>query len=248
MNLPTKLGILISAFALLIIPATAGADTTYTPGGPGDTPPPKTKPSPPSHAKAYGKRCQGKSKEHVKGEQGTEFSRCVKAMALADKEGRGLKPRKACKGLSKKHVKGEKGTEFSRCVKAAAQLQREQRRQEREATASSNGKGKPEGVPPEGKGKGPDYAPSPPGPKAGLPEKAKAYGRYCQGESKQHVKGEKGTAFSRCVTAMAKAAQGDRVNPRKACKGLSKKHVKGEKGTEFSRCVKAAAQLKKEDV
>ncbi|MEX0971830.1 MAG: hypothetical protein WDZ46_01055, partial [Solirubrobacterales bacterium] len=25
---------------------------------------------------------------------------------------------------------------------------------------------------------------------------AKAYGKHCQGESKQHVKGEKGTAFS----------------------------------------------------
>ena len=56
-----------------------------------------------------------------------------------------------------------------------------------------------------------------------------------------------GTAFSRCVTAMAKAAQDENVNPRKACKGLSKKHVKGEKGTEFSRCVKAAAKMRQED-
>lgn len=70
--------------------------------------------------------------------------------------------------------------------------------------------GKPEGDPPygpKGQGNGPVYAPenSPtPGPKAGLPEQAKAYGRYCKGESRKHVKGEKGTAFSRCVVAAAK--------------------------------------------
>ena len=97
-----------------------------------------------------------------------------------------------------------------------------------------------------GQAKGPQYSPEspPPGPKAGLPEKAKAYGRYCQGESKKHVKGEKGTAFSRCVTAMARAANNDDLTPKQACKGLSKKHVKGEKGTPFSRCVVAAAKLR----
>jgi hypothetical protein len=45
--------------------------------------------------------------------------------------------------------------------------------------------GKPEGVPPHGNsanGKGPAYTPAEPtpGPKAGLPAKAKAYGRYLQ--------------------------------------------------------------------
>lgn len=107
--------------------------------------------------------------------------------------------------------------------------------------------GKSQGAP-YGKAKGPTYTPGDPtpGPKDGLPAQAKAYGRYCQGESKKHVKGEKGTAFSRCVKAMAKAAHDDRVSPRKACKGLSKKHVKGEQGTPFSRCVKAAAQLRKD--
>jgi hypothetical protein len=29
-----------------------------------------------------------------------------------------------------------------------------------------------------------------------------APGRVCKGESKKHVKGEKGTAFSRCVKAV----------------------------------------------
>lgn len=84
-----------------------------------------------------------------------------------------------------------------------------------------------------------------PGPKAPLPEKAKAYGVYCRGFSKQHVAGEKGTPFSRCVTAAAKVAGGTGTTPRKACQGFARKHVAGEKGTPFSRCVVAAAQAKK---
>src|SRR5207247_9999436 len=49
-----------------------------------------------------------------------------------------------------------------------------------------------------------------PGPGASLPAKAKAkaYGRYCQNQSKTHVAGQKGTPFSQCVTAMAKLASG----------------------------------------
>ena len=85
-----------------------------------------------------------------------------------------------------------------------------------------------------------------PGPKAGLPAKAKAYGRYCQGESKQHVDGQQGTPFSQCVNAMAKLANGNADNPAKACKSESKKHVKGQKGTPYSRCVSAAAKLQKD--
>jgi hypothetical protein len=113
--------------------------------------------------------------------------------------------------------------------------------------------GQPEGVPPHGKGaangKGPVYTPGEPtpGPKAGLPEKAKAYGRYCQGESKKHVKGEKGTAFSRCVTNMAQAATHGSLAPGRVCKGESKEHVKGEKGTAFSRCVKAVVKLRQQE-
>ena len=48
-----------------------------------------------------------------------------------------------------------------------------------------------------GQGEGPNYETAP-------PSHAKAYGKYCQGESKKHVKGEKGTEYSRCVTAVAK--------------------------------------------
>jgi hypothetical protein len=76
-------------------------------------------------------------------------------------------------------------------------------------------------------------------------EKAKAYGKLCQGESKKHVAGEKGTSFSRCVTAMAKLASGETDSPKTACKPLSKKHVRGEKGTPYSRCIVAAAKLRK---
>lgn len=103
---------------------------------------------------------------------------------------------------------------------------------------------------------GVDYTPAPehpthpahptPGPKAALPEKAKAYGVYCRGFSKKHVEGQKGTPFSRCVTAMAKAATDEETSARKACQGFSKKHVEGTKGTPFSRCVVAAAQAKKD--
>lgn len=79
------------------------------------------------------------------------------------------------------------------------------------------------------------------------PSNAKAYGKYCQGESKKHVKGEKGTAFSRCVTNVAHAANHENQSPREACKGKSKKHVKGEKGTEYSRCVTAVAKLRHDE-
>jgi hypothetical protein len=104
----------------------------------------------------------------------------------------------------------------------------------------------PEDVP---KGKGPTYTPGEPtpGPKAGLPAQAKAYGRYCKGESKKHVKGEQGTAFSRCVKNMAQAATQENKAPGQICKGESKKHVKGEKGTAFSRCVKAVNALRKQE-
>jgi hypothetical protein len=84
-----------------------------------------------------------------------------------------------------------------------------------------------------------------PGPKASLPEKAKAYGVYCRSFPKRHVKGQKGTPFSQCVTAMAKAATSEATTTREACAGFSKQHLKGEKGTPFSRCVVAAAQVKK---
>jgi hypothetical protein len=229
MNLRLNLALLTGALMLGLVPAMAVAGGPhYQPGGGNEYQP---APGPPAHAKAYGYYCnkQGASKKHVKGQKGTEFSRCVHALKAAHNGT--ANPRKACKGLSKKHVKGQKGTEFSRCVKAAAKLRRDQRRQEREAAAA-----KPAAP------QGPDYAPAP-------PSHAKAYGYYCnkQGASKKHVKGVAGTEFSRCVKALAKADANGALAPRQACQGMSKKHVKGQKGTEFSRCVVAAAQLRHDE-
>lgn len=103
---------------------------------------------------------------------------------------------------------------------------------------------KPDSKPPPNDGT--EHHPATPGPKADFPAKAKAYGRYCKGESKKHEEGEKGTPFSQCVTAMAKLGNGKTSSPRKACKGLSKKHEEGEKGTPFSRCVSEGAKLLRE--
>jgi hypothetical protein len=122
MKLHLKIALVTGALVLAAVPGTASAGPDYKPA-------PEPKPSPPPHAKAYGHYCQGKSKKHVKGEQGTEFSRCVKAMAKA-RNNDDATPREACKGLSKKHVKGEKGTEFSRCVKTAAKLRKDREEDE----------------------------------------------------------------------------------------------------------------------
>ena len=81
MKLQIKIGVLAGVLALMALPGIAMADPT-------DTPAPEYKPAPPPppHAKAYGRYCQGKSKKHVKGEKGTEFSRCVKAAAQLRKD------------------------------------------------------------------------------------------------------------------------------------------------------------------
>jgi hypothetical protein len=82
-----------------------------------------------------------------------------------------------------------------------------------------------------------------PGPDAPAAKKARAYGRYCQRQSKKHVKGQRGTPFSRCVTAMAKLATGKTTNPERACAHMSKEHAAGRSGTPYSKCVAAAAKL-----
>jgi hypothetical protein len=85
-----------------------------------------------------------------------------------------------------------------------------------------------------------------PGPGATPPAKAKAYGRYCQNQSKKHVAGQKGTPFSQCVTAMAKLAHGSTTSPKAACAAMSKQHVAGQRGKPFSNCVAAGAKLLKD--
>lgn len=95
---------------------------------------------------------------------------------------------------------------------------------------------------------GPKYQPDKPTkPPKGTPPKGKAHGYHCKGQSKKHVKGEKGTAFSRCVKALARADKNPNLHPKKACKALSKKHVKGQKGTPFSQCVKGVNQMRREE-
>ena len=72
--------------------------------------------------------------------------------------------------------------------------------------------------------------------------RSKAYGRYCRGQSNKHVKGEKGTAFSRCVKAMARLDRLDKAEPksaRAACKAM-------ERGLERRLCRRAARQLEKD--
>jgi hypothetical protein len=76
--------------------------------------------------------------------------------------------------------------------------------------------------------------------------KAKAYGKLCQGESKIHVASTPGTPFSKCVTDIAKLANGSATNPAKACADESKKHVAGKPGTPYSVCVSGAKKLLKQ--
>jgi hypothetical protein len=121
MKLPLAVCLAVGAVMLAAFPAIASSNgVNYNPGGgPHYNPHPA---GPPPHGKAYGYFCQGKSKKHVKGEKGTEFSRCVHAMRLADHHP-GMNPKRACRGLSRKHQPhGSKGTEFSRCVKAVARM------------------------------------------------------------------------------------------------------------------------------
>jgi hypothetical protein len=76
--------------------------------------------------------------------------------------------------------------------------------------------------------------------------KAKAYGKFCQGESKTHVAGTPGTPFSKCVSDMAKLANGSATSPAKACANESKKHVAGQPKTPYSVCVSGAKKLLKQ--
>jgi hypothetical protein len=93
---------------------------------------------------------------------------------------------------------------------------------------------------------GQEHKPATPGPSATAESKRKAYGSFCQDQSKKKAEGQDKSDFAKCVTAMAKAANDDSVTAREACKSLPKKHTKGEKGTPFSRCRVGVAQLRKE--
>lgn len=117
MRIQHKLGVLIATFALGFAPSLAIA---AHPNGKGNSHS-NGKGNSQSNAKAFGKLCRGESKKHVKGQSGTPFSQCVKAMHKVT-SGQAHSPGQACKGLSKKHVSGMKGTPYSQCVVAAAHL------------------------------------------------------------------------------------------------------------------------------
>jgi tartrate dehydratase beta subunit/fumarate hydratase class I family protein len=93
---------------------------------------------------------------------------------------------------------------------------------------------------------GPVHPAHPTHPASPTTAQTRAFGKFCQGESKKHVAGQKGTPFSQCVTAMAKLAHGTSKSPSKACAGLSKKHVANAKSTPYSLCVAGGAKLLKE--
>ena len=101
------------------------------------------------------------------------------------------------------------------------------------------------------------HKPATPGPTASAKAKANAYGKRCAGVSKKHIAGQKGTPFSQCVTAMAKAAKAAKAaeaakaagtavttpSPAKSCAGVTKKKVGDEKKSAYSKCVSGAAKL-----
>jgi hypothetical protein len=87
---------------------------------------------------------------------------------------------------------------------------------------------------------------SQPGPGATTTAKTKAYGRYCQSESKKHVAGTPGTPFSDCVNDMAQLSKSSKLNPHRACANESKTPVAGQSGTPYSQCVSAAAKLRRD--
>lgn len=77
------------------------------------------------------------------------------------------------------------------------------------------------------------------------PSQAKAYGKYCQTQSKKHVAGQSGTPFSQCVKAMARADHSATTTAREACKLMSKKHVSGQQQSPYAKCIVGVAQLRK---
>lgn len=125
MKLHSKLVTGLALLAMGLLPATAGA-VSYHPDYHPDHPPHPTT-TPKGHAYGYWCKQQGFSKKHVKGQKGTPFSQCVRALKAADRKDK-MTAKKACKALKgQKHKPhGEKGTAFSRCVKSVAQMRKEQ--------------------------------------------------------------------------------------------------------------------------
>lgn len=118
MKLTRNIAVALSALAFGAVPAVAVASGS---GHGKSNAPGQTKSNSSTSTKAIGEACldAGATKQHVKGERGTEFSRCVVAAAQLDKHP-SMSASAACKGDSTKHVSGHKGTPFSECVVQAA--------------------------------------------------------------------------------------------------------------------------------
>jgi hypothetical protein len=105
-------GVLAIASALVVVGGTAAK-----PGNGNGPKPQVTGPTGPhgkkGKARAYGKRCKGVSKRHIRGEKGTPHSQCVKALKRVAK--RGVSPEDACEPLSN-------ASDEAKCVAAAKKL------------------------------------------------------------------------------------------------------------------------------
>lgn len=118
-------------FSLAVAPAALGqGKAPDKPAPPAAKNPPAGSPDaeynlPKGHA--YGYYCKGVSKKRVKGQKGTPFSQCVKAMKKLD-AGKTKSPAKACKGMSKKKPAKTKGSNrrgkspYAKCVSGAKKL------------------------------------------------------------------------------------------------------------------------------
>lgn len=68
-------------------------------------------------------------------------------------------------------------------------------------------------------------------------------GYYCKGELKRHVRGQKRTPFSQCVTAMGKLSKGSSSSAAAACRGLPRRRVSGARSTPYALCVAGGKSL-----
>ena len=182
--------------------------------------------TPAAKAKAYGRWCQNQSKHYVAGQPDTQFRLCLTAMAKLATAVTNA-PWTACRPLSRKPSSDQTGSPFSRCVIAGTRLLDELHKPSSPGNSAAHRS-------PTRERPAPDATPA---------AKAKAYGRWCQNQSKHYVAGQPDTQFRLCLTAMAKLATAVTNAPWTACRPLSRKPISGQTGSPFSRCVIAGTRL-----
>lgn len=72
---------------------------------------------------------------------------------------------------------------------------------------------------------------------------ASAYAKHCQNQSKKRVAGAKRTAFSTCVTAMARLARARTRSATNACATMSRRRSGARRSSPFQKCLAAAKRL-----